>query len=212
MKKGVIGCVLIFLCFTSLTSLGDREGRDGMLELIEGEAVTFEGVELTLRYEPGANKSVPVYAAHADLKPGYELFKPVRVYRKTRDGGFPQVDGPAVLFQNERGEIVQLTADRIIYPLINLDIFGMQNDQRVAIEEMKASVTVTFTSDFFERNKIPAADRGPEFSVFDQKTSEWVSLRTRSRSWSDVRTGGESPLAFTIHEWPVDDKMICSGP
>lgn len=212
MKKGVIGFVLIFLCFTSLTARGGQERHDGMLELIDGKAVSFEGVQLELRYEPGANKSVPVFASHADLKPGYELYKPVRIYRKTGDRELPRVDGAAVLFQNERGEIVQLTADRIIYPLINLDIYGIQNEERVAIETIKASVTVTFTADFFETNKIPADARGPEFSVFDHKTSEWVSLRTRSRSWSDVQIGEKKPLSFTIHEWPVDDKMICSGP
>jgi hypothetical protein len=100
-----------------------------------------------------------------------------------------------------------------LFPLNNLDIFILQNGKKHPIEDYGVQVRVSIPFSFLE-----TANRGTEPSyqlifVFDPAMGKgtWLPL-THPRSGITSFTRNPDSLEFVISQWPIDDKMICSGP
>lgn len=98
----------------------------------------------------------------------------------------------------------------------NLDIFVWHSGKRLPIQKYKLLINVSVPSQLLIRGDekhIPSYRTIFVFHPFEEGSVEgaWIPITNPKSGVISVNRSSEA-IDFVINEWPVNDKMICSGP
>lgn len=205
-KKSFIFSILFIVLASALWSEGthDITGLSGKIQLTKGK--TYKLGEIRLKADYDDLQGGKLYAASIEMKDGYKIGK-----------SYPVSGLGGCIISVKKGEDgsheaeVKMSGTGYLYPFMNLDLYVEQGSRLKPIENFGVSVTVIIPYKLMEMwNKTRAGKDQVIFTYIDD-INTWVPIEDPSSGVKGIRRLKDR-IEFTIIRWPVNDKMMSSGP
>lgn len=204
-KKSFVFGILFIVLAAALWSEGAYDLTDlkGTVQLTNGKTYNLGGIRLKADY--GDLQGGKLYAASIEMKDGYEAGK-----------SYPVSGLGGCIISVKKGEdgshkaAVKMSGEGALYPFMNLDLYVKQGSRRKPIENFGVSVIVTIPYKLLEKwNKTRAGEDQVVFTYIDGNT--WVPIEDPSSGVKGIQRLKDR-IEFIIVHWPVNDRLMSSGP
>jgi len=220
MKKIVLIVFLIINISLAMWAAGTSELLSSKVKVkrIEPEIELVAGKIHNIGIISISTMSKGIFASSLELTNNYQHFRPYKLFAPKGPDKFMK-NSEVHMVKDQDGKPLHILGTigaelGNMYPLINLDLYGKDKfGNKIAIEDMKAKVTVIISYKKLREHKIYIDKEKLFFLTFIAKEGIWVPMGDpRSGSSNIIFDRLKDEVRFTVSKWPVNDRLVACGP